>query len=317
MNKVNYLAVKNDFFLGLKYNGDKIEIYYPIELYPKLEHDKGLCLDFLRTISYGRKFFETYGSEGSHYDSLYSLQWILIDYINNGIKFKNSDSFNKKLNGKIIWKKTISSSVPFITKDGIVFSEIISKNTYKIEDQLNKIYRYCLNYASNLMGWLFEINFKDDIEIDYNISKIFLNKELSKTFKDNERLIIKNLITILSLTGESIEKNSFITLGIDNYHIIFENMLRSTIQNRNLDTSNYYPRGVWQINNKVLNASKLIPDFFFESDQYIIIFVLIDGVFFLNNVVIIFMRGDADALRRMFLTGTIEVFNIWSLTFKI
>lgn len=281
MSNINYYSVTKDNFVGIKFSKDNIDIYYPTELDPKIKNDKQLCLDFLRTISYGMRIFDIYEQQYGNNDALFSLQWILMDYVNNGITLSSIKKINENINGTIRWKETLNKSIPYLTNNGVFFSRIYSSRNSYIEDQINKIYRFCLNYSSSKLGWLFDINYSDSIEIDIQKSVVLVNKELSKTFQDNLRIKFKHLLTIIKLVSDEVYSNSLFTFGVNEYHYIYENMLRKTIQNSNLNLSLYYPVGIWEIGGIKYNSSHLRPDFIYESLSETFVF---DAKFYRKNM---------------------------------
>ena len=280
MSIINFHPVSNDLFVGLKLNENCIDFYYPIELDNRIKTNKKLCYKFLQTIGREVSIFQAAHNNVKNFDALFSMQWLLMDYKKNGIQNIKVKKISNNFEGRIEWKKIISESTPIISDNNYIFKKIYSSRNIQTENEIIRIYKYCLKYSSDIIGWIYEVFYQIESLIDLKHSLNILKKALSITYNDSYRIKLTHLLNILEFIDYKAIDNSLITFGVNNYHPIYERMLVETIQQDHIKISMYYPKGIWEIDGDRLNASTLRPDFIFEDEDHIIIF---DAKFYRRN----------------------------------
>jgi hypothetical protein len=195
---------------------------------------------------------------------IYSYLWLIHDYLTNGLYSNRDIVYKKNENGKVNWKRTIKSN-PLFTESGVVFINTITSKHVDINDIISRIQIRCLNTANQAIGFLYGNIYvpKDDLLFsnDYLIS--ILKKEQIKTFVDQKKHLIKELIYILSDSTFDVEENRIKTYGTYNFAAIWEIIIDKMFGNI-ADISKFYPGTYYVLAepngyNKVKN-SRLRPD---------------------------------------------------------
>ena len=272
MEKVEFVSVRRDSFVGLSYSEKKLRLYFPEELYPEIETNKGVAYKFLMSLN-------EIGLESNDIDFLQngelikSMIWIIHDFINHGVPIEKTPYSKTNIPGRINWKKTITSSKKIYQNGSIVFLEFYKNNNKVLIDQLYRSYEYSLSISSKLIGWLFDFQYFSENTVNTQKALYFLKKELSLTFKDNRTILLKHLINIISFSEKFVDNRNYF-FGRNNYNQAYEKMLKKVFENstENYKAANYNPSGVWNLEGDFYFSSKLRPDFVLESKKNILIF---------------------------------------------
>ena len=264
----------NDTFVGIKTKENKIFFYYP-QSYDLIDDSNLLrnqilgILGTLKLTKAKRTFesekFNAFESGGDF--ALYSYIWVIRDFLINGYYIERTKVHKKTLSGTIDWKKTIQSSTPLVSDGQIIYKDIYSKVSVVTDEMINEIQRYCLKISIDYIGWLFGLNsnFLGKIPYNKNIKKEYLkhlNVCLRNTFNDNKRLMIEHFKNIIQGLDAYIGSED-IEYGINDYHVVFEEMIRRVFGNR--DATKFNPQGMWYLKQadksyKQVESSDLRPD---------------------------------------------------------
>ncbi len=274
MKKVSYLPIYKDDYVGIKLINGEVFFSYPYELNATIKTDKNLSHIFLSSLTEFNDYLFSNGTSNPNNFYFYSLQWIIKDYISNGIKRKRIIEFYKNSKGRINWKQTIKKSQTNLTKEGIIFSDLISEKNTELEDEISKIYQFCLAYATSVIGWIYGINYTYNLSINKRNSISILKKELMKSFKDESQIKLKHLINIIEEAEYSAANKNVTLFGLETYHQVYEFLLKKVFTNSfsSFHNININPKGVWEINKSLYESSSLRPDFVIEDDRSVFIF---------------------------------------------
>ena len=192
------------------------------------------------------------------------IDWLITDYIHNGI-IKNNISRETRLNiGKINWDKTLKKITPINNSNGPIYLKFIHNQKILNYNFLSKVQQMVLTDISNKFGDLW--NFKY-----YNRSRI------QSMSAENIQFLIKELQSMLKLTNVIQQKILIICLlyylykisnGESNWSVItpnFDKIFEKAIQKyfgHNNTLMSYVPKAKWDIplvsNKKLVNRQ--IPD---------------------------------------------------------
>jgi len=137
-------------------------------------------------------------------------------------------------------------------------------------DIIAQIYRLCLKQSIEKVGWLFNLNFKVDIQQLISKKEMIhkVKQAINNTYDDVKKTRYNHMLKILNETeGESILSNSYM-YGIENYYYVYEKMIDMYFDGIKDDKKNYNPNGYWKLNNKTAEqASSLRPDTIVKKDN--------------------------------------------------
>lgn len=271
--KIPATGKEGNKFVGIRINENKIEFHYP-ETFNLSENDDELrkdILSILRTISLAK----TTTSDSSTYNTKFkndnvfpinSYLWIINDYLTYG-RYENREKiYDKNINGKINWKKTLHTN-PAISKSNIVYTDIIHEKRNQKDNILTEIYNCCVNQAVTNVGWLYGITYDCD-GVDYNSlytkrNKYYvnvLNTELSHTFDDKKKIRLQNMKNIITGLDDEMVNTKEIIYGVDSYEYVYERMVDKFFSNID-NIKDFYPNAIWKLKSGIENnSSNLRPD---------------------------------------------------------
>lgn len=268
-----------DNFVGIKYQKNIINIFLPLGYdlnFFKTEKDlnseqKVDLLLLLNTISLVKSSYNSktdFGDDTGDNNEIPfdSFMWLISDYFNNGLYQEIDKRYVQKSHGKINWKRTLNSEHYFTNNNVIFINPYYESNVYK-SNLITELNNYCLHKSVEYIGFLFgniilpELNLKESFikeNIKYYI--VLLNKELSKSFNDRKKALIKHIKRILEMSfDDSFEKQA--TYGTRRYEYAWEKMITNTLGSK-IDISKFFPNAYWNIIDKKTeeDRSNLRPD---------------------------------------------------------
>jgi len=269
MKSPKLIPIKNDSFVGLRFQNNELEFCYPIELENELSNPNNnhhFAFQFLRTIrlnSHTTKDRDQ--ANGRFFNSMY---WVIQDFINNGIERKKHLEYKFNSLGKVNWKKTFKKPTLIYSKKSLILSNLIVEKHTSLEDDIYKIHQYCLNYSIERIGWLFNLHYRQYTEINLLTAKTLLLKLLQSSFQDKQRIKFTNLLNIVSRIGALKDLRSYPIIGSDDYNLIFQNMLHKLLHTKKLKLRNYNPTGIYHfIDGHDEKQSQTYPDIIYENLQ--------------------------------------------------
>ena len=260
-------------FIGIKGEKNAIKVYLP-ECFSIDENKSSLDeqIDDVNSIIKCIKLSKVINADGDANNNnekkgtsmpIVSYMWIIEDYKKNGVLVNREIIKTNSIKGKIDWKQTLQQP-PIISKGSIILANFISKYKTNTDHILIEIYKYCLKVALDRIGWLYKMNsnFIKIQSVNESRNKFFVSivrNEISKTFDDLKRKRLEHLYLILLNVKDSKNISNF-EYGTYSFHIVFEKMVDSLF-NGIEDTSEYNPKGEWELENKgKFDSTSLRPD---------------------------------------------------------
>lgn len=186
-----------------------------------------------------------YVSEGESNVLLDSYIWVLTDYLSRGVPLRQDLIIGLNAGGRIEWKKTIQKQ-PIVHIDGqYILPYLVTSRKRPIEDRLIQAYQYCVNRASEVIGWLYSVHnpvFEEEVIPDMEVAHMIsaVKNELASTFADmrKQRLLHMNNILLKSGTNPIVRSIRF---GSSSFHPIFEKIVLGVFGTVDGSLSRYYP----------------------------------------------------------------------------
>lgn len=270
---------KEDGFVGIRYDKDKINILLPLG-YDKGTFDEVNTLDaeqkvelllLLKTITLVKSYTgdkTDFGNDDGEKNEIpfNSFIWIINDYFNNGLYQEIEKRYTQRGHGKINWKKTLNSEHYFSEKSVDFINPFYESNIQK-NNVITELNNYCLHLSVKYVGFIFgkinlpECSIKTSF-IDDNL-KFFvdiINKELSRSFNDRKKILLTHIKRILTMSYDDSFENQR-SYGTRKYEYAWEKMVNESLGSK-IDISKYFPNAFWNIKGKKPeeDRSKLRPD---------------------------------------------------------
>lgn len=263
-----------DNFVGINFEGDSKKVIFPIGY--EIPSDDNECrlsiLNLLKLVSLSRSslFENKYGIKDGEEKELpiNSYLWIINDYLTNGVYFDIEKKYVQNQNGKINWKKTLSSKFYVSNNSVIYLNPFVEKKTTE-KNYITDIHLFCINKSLSEIGWIFGNieSPKSGINVsNLTYYKNILSKELIKTFDDRKKRLIMHMKRILDNTTDENSVYGEKKYGTNQFEYIWEYMIDDVFGNEKV--SNFFPGASWSILDwNKSNDSKLRPDTILSDDD--------------------------------------------------
>ncbi|PRY73878.1 LlaJI family restriction endonuclease [Alkalibacterium olivapovliticus] len=197
----------------------------------------------------------------------YIIDWLVNDFINNGLYQKQAYLIKIQDRGKIKWNKTIKSVTPALINTEHILTQFIRQKKINDNDLLSLIHSNLMEYISLNSGaflWgfkyhnqLLSIKFSDLLnESTYR----YLLDKLKSTNNKREKELIRNIMTYLRFE-EKISTDVAITT--EDFYLLFEDIVNK-IYMHNEYLKKYVPKAIWNftVNDNIFNNiyNNQIPD---------------------------------------------------------
>ncbi|MBI6079541.1 LlaJI family restriction endonuclease [Clostridium perfringens] len=203
--------------------------------------------------------------------SIINAIWLMKDYEKNGLYKELLPKYKVDKKGVINWPKTIKSIKPYISDNSLVYLDfVIKENKNNLNNIILLTQKYIIEKCINILGWLYpNITISETNRLPYskNICINLLKKELQLTNVDKTKSLLIHMINFLENDGDEEPKNILKDFKTEYFQNIWEDMLNEVLGNEN--PSNYYPNAIWEIDNKIIQASNLRPDIILKSNNKI------------------------------------------------
>ncbi len=275
-----YRCLSSNNSVGVEFKENIINVYFPLgynldDLKSETE-EKRAILDLLKTISICKNNGESeeydYGDGPEEYLPINSYLWIINDYLKNGLYTVFEKKYIQSQNGTINWKKTFKTK-PLFNDEEIVYLNPITELKTQYDNIITEIHALCVNISIQKVGWIFgKINvienykqsYKDEIYLD------ILNRELSKSFNDRKKTLLKHLIKIIKRKSDDDKADIVNNLLVNNYNYAWEKMIDYVFGNV-IDKKKYFPEIVWNLHNGRNPKPTMRPDTIVKNDESIYI----------------------------------------------
>ena len=189
----------------------------------------------------------------------YAYDFLIKNYLTNGLYYENENLLSKNGNGKINWKKTIKNNSLSIISNNVVYNDFITqKNKIYFENDITKIYMYCLNMSINELGWFYKLNpFKNKTNLSISYMINIVKNEMNKTFNEYKRELFSNLLVILkneAISGNRNRRN----VTTKEFEYVFEFLINWLFGTEK--TANFNPKAHYVIDKKEIKTNVIRPD---------------------------------------------------------
>ena len=157
----------NDNFVGVKYDKKDIQIIFPLGYrIPEDNKEKIEAIKLLfKTIklSHDKKIdYEDSGDfkEGANGLPIDSFQWVINDYLDNGIYIDNEKVYSQETKGKINWKRTFKTKFLVNKKSLVYLNPIIEKNN-NIKNIISEIHAFCVDKSTETLWFSYNKIFSE------------------------------------------------------------------------------------------------------------------------------------------------------------
>lgn len=273
LKEICKLVANDDDFVGLHFIGNKPEVVFP-RGYAISSDDDAVRCDILSLLSAIQQFSGQYkgnkntltNGDNSLDFPLLSYQYIILDYLQNGYYTEKEVRYIEAPKGKINWKRTIQIEKPHLDGDNIVYLNFMVKtNRIKSDHLLTLIHEYCVYESFRKLGWLYVTGSvlpqKPRLPLNKTLFLSVLSSELSQTFNDNKKRLLRSMINIIAEVSESSDDNTKAAFGVYRFEYVWEAMVDYVFGESNREQ--YYPKAHWYIvtqNGFKVESSELRPD---------------------------------------------------------
>ena len=264
----------NDNFVGVKYNKGDIQIVFPLGY--RIPEDNKERIESIKQLfktiklSHDRKI--DYEDSGEHINDasglpIDSFQWIINDYLENGIYIDNEKVYSQDSKGKINWKRTFKTKFLINKKSLVYLNPIIEKNN-NIKNIISEIHAYCIDKSTEILWFIYNKISKVGNVKKPNLTNYLniINEELVRSFDDRKKLLLYHMKRIIVSEIEANSKNDIRDYGIRHYEYVWEYIVNELYGTE--DIKKYYPDATYHIRDvNEFSASKLRPDTIFKDDN--------------------------------------------------
>ena len=224
------------------------------------------------------------------------INYIMEDYIDNGLYIKKKNTKEINGNGDIDWSKTIQRDSMYLNnKKQPVYYEVVSnkKNIHssliitqihkKILNKCNEIInRLSLETILNYKVDMFEIDDFEIVENEYMLEH--LQQELDYQYEDKKIELLEILISFIkkiNIYGNDLELSLF---GTRYFDMVWEKMNSYIFRNQYNDIKQHIPKPKWysETSKKNIERDTLIPDILY-LDSYNKELYILDAKYYTTN----------------------------------
>ena len=206
------------------------------------------------------------GGSGDETFQFYSMVWLIRDYIDNGYYTETERVVRRGGQGRIDWKHTLRHSGIYFDGKNLLYRDFyVQKNRLDEANLLAQIYKCCLAYSAECIGFLYNVSqtersvFRMDSSADVGFMFYHVQKELGRTFNSYKQMLLRHLLTILKGRQGKIRAVS-LCMHDKEFEYVFEFLVNSVFGTEVVqDFYNEYCYVIGDNHNR-FSASKLRPD---------------------------------------------------------
>lgn len=257
----------NDSFVGVKFNNDNVSIIFPLG-FRLSKNEKELLLDVKNLFKLLKIFKDKkldYNEIGTpsfegHSLPIDSYQWIIEDYIKNGIYVDNEKEYKSDTRGKVNWKRTFKTKF-IVNRNNIVYLNPIVEKKINIKNIISEIHSYCVDKSTSHLWFLYNhisrVSSLKEPNLKYYLK--IINQELVNTFDDRKKILLYHMKNVVIENVNNKNKNKIRKFGTNRFEYVWEFLVNEVFSTE--DIKNFYPTSTYFINNVgSFTASKLRPD---------------------------------------------------------
>lgn len=211
------------------------------------------------------------GGSGEETFQFYSMIWLIRDYIDNGYYTETERVVCRGDKGRIDWKHTFKHSGIYFDGINIIYRDFyIQKNMLNNANIIAQIYKCCLTYSAERLGFLYNVSqtersvYNIESSSDVAFMSYQVQRELNKTFNSYKRQLLQNLLTILKGRQGNIRAVS-LCMHDKEFEYVFEFLVNSVFGTEKVH--DFYNEYRYCIGGKLNSASKLRPDTIMKNNQ--------------------------------------------------
>lgn len=192
------------------------------------------------------------------------VEWLVTDFIQNGLLLNTMKVTKHQYNGKIDWNTTIKKVLPTVIQEEPILTTFYKTKSFVQQDFLTLIQKSVLADISANYGVLFDFSYNVakpyDLTNSSNKDKavIFLKKQLRYVNEIRKRQLIKQLLAYIASMSGSQE----ISIVTTEFHVIFEKAMKAYFHH-DKDLERFVPKAHWHItidNHNFSPINNQIPD---------------------------------------------------------
>lgn len=242
-------------FVGIHFNEGKFEIVFPLGFTPSSNDEKSLRKEILLLIKILRSYKNNDRQKSTEKEisgdfkdfPLSSYLFVFNYFLKNGYYRTRETLYAKNAKGKINWSRTIKQTNPAINNDNVVYLDCIARKTnYNDEELISIINKFCVYESFEKIGCLFTSFMPKNphIKCKAKIFSSFLKRKIAETFNDEERLLFKNMLSIVE-QSEIVNESKEYFFGTNEFHSVWEWMVDSAFGEN--DKERFYPKVYWKL----------------------------------------------------------------------
>lgn len=260
-------------YVGFDFEGDSSTFAFPCK-YQVNGEEKREAKRLISLIKKAKKEY-LYGGLSNELMEFYSMLWLVVDFIDHGYYVERETITKAGTSGKINWKKTIKKNSVLFAQDRIVYKDL-ERNKSKTSDAqiLTQIHKCVLGYSVSTIGFIFGVEKTEPSVFGLNDSDVsfmayYLQKELSLTFSDYKKTLIKHMLSVLKCKQGKTKGNGF-SISDTEFEYVFEYLVNSVFGTE--ETKTFNTHATYNIQGESKKASALRPDTIMKhQEEYYII----------------------------------------------
>lgn len=275
------LVYRRFVFIQPKYIKEQLEIENQNKLIKLL---KQYSLNELLTVEEAQYLGYNNG-ENSNFFGI--INFLLDDYINNGLYLKERRISQINGFGQINWNRTLENNkVMFIDSANPLYYELITNGTdINYNFIITHIHKLILNRCIDFLeeNGLCEVFGYEDLSINFDVIDIdneyiisFLEKELNVEFSDRRTMLLKAMIKFIEMSSTDKDGTSLNLYGTPYFNIVWEKVAAYVFSNDYDSFKDKIPKPSWikYGEDKGVEKDTLIPDIIFYKEIYKTLFIL-------------------------------------------
>lgn len=212
------------------------------------------------------------------------IDYLLIDYFQNGLYIKQEKKRSINDQGRIDWNRTIEKNNVMFNQNGQpIYLELVTwESTFSNNFIITTIHKYVINQCFIKLKELELLNVFNYDYVQFEISEDFdkdfmlnrLQEELNNQFEDRKISILKAMIKFINKMGSNAEDESIVLFGTKYFHVVWEKVNSYMFSNEYNSLSKYILSPKWKNlkgNWFICNKNKIKPDILKLHKQKVII----------------------------------------------
>ncbi|SES62038.1 LlaJI restriction endonuclease [Oceanobacillus limi] len=232
---------------------------------------------------------ETLGNmeEESEFELFSVIDFLLTDYLENGLYTNEKTETIINGEGEIGWNKTIEEQDAFLIQETPIYFDLFTNESLNDETYIiRQIHQYVLSQCSSYMEQLVNIGLFDypsvdfDIEIDELGSVDYLlyviENEMQQQFYDHKLKVLRGLFYFLSKENGIEAEDSVQLFGTRTFHVVWEKVCSFVLGNQYDQYKERIPKPQWTgfVTEEMAETDTLIPDLIVDQPKIQSFFVM-------------------------------------------